>query len=428
MDDINLKKIRESLNTVEFTGCEGIRIGDILNYPAKFSSGYRFQNMLGAFRRIVMRTLFQSYDFERRGKGEILFLLSDDEMRPDHYVNFCKMVSVCSNSIEMKFSGKFGKMHLSYIKYLPLCFRWYSQMKTVQICVCHRWIYVAAMYAAYLAYQEQKEELARQGIRLKALVSWCDVMTADSFLTQMMNRKGIRTLTAQHGVYSSGFDDWLFQGSHSDGMLAANQYSVKEAEITGYTGKSFRTGMPGSIGKPVMVMPEHFYGHTIGLFLDNEENHDANLEMLAFMVQFCEKSGRALYVKVHPSGTEMMSEYKKCGYGLAVKKIYGTDITLDDFAKLIDVAVVRYSTCLIQMLELWIPAFSFYSDRYTRDAYKNVPFEIRFSTDEKLERLLEEICKDNYKVQLKQIRDYFYIEHAYENYRNVFDRLEKKQD
>ena len=176
-------------------------------------------------------------------------------------------------------------------------------------------------------------------------------------------------------------------------------------------------GLIGSIGNPKkQIERKRFDVKTIGLLLDSSESHELNIEFAKFVNEYCSRYGYDLYVKLHPTEERFKEKYKYLFSENNCKGIWAKDISLGGFSEKIDLAVVRYSTCLIEMLELGVPAFSFYSRSSNRDMYINCGLDIRFSDDTTLTHLIDKVNSMDYYKEFIQCRNFFYIDNAEENY------------
>lgn len=91
---------------------------------------------------------------------------------------------------------------------------------------------------------------------------------------------------------------------------------------------------------------------TIGIILNGAACDDINEKMIVFLQEYAKRNEKKIVVKLHPS-----NDYKKLKNIVdnTVTKVYGKEISISQFADLIDVVIVSNSNVFYEMLFLYKP-------------------------------------------------------------------------
>ena len=405
-----IEKYRKQINEVSFIGLEGIECGDVLYYPLK---NYIEKNLTLRQKRIkknfklsmTIATSFfrKTYNFYESGKGTLLFLYSNAYgNREDLWSNFYSVSELFNDKIvifpEKSFSFSIKK--IEKIKYLIM---WNKQLKKIIKDTYTRFFIVKELFLIYIDYLECIDIIKNKKINL--LVSFCDVHPLESLFTQFFNLNSINTVTLQHGVYSSVINNWVFLGSKSLYMLGFGQFTYDEGAILGIEkNKIKKIGAMSAIGVNLKNKPKSYKNNIMGLILDGEEFYELNKRMISFAQDFCLKRNIKLLIKFHPTSNK--DDYKQYISSKQKIELYSNEILLKDFVKMIDFAIVRNSTCIIELLQLWIPTFIYSEKKQLYDVYKNIKFG-KFTSDNELEYYINNINSEKVKKVITYMREYF---------------------
>ena len=86
--------------------------------------------------------------------------------------------------------------------------------------------------------------------------------------------------------------------------------------------------------------------------------------------------------------------------------VCGSEISIYDFADFIDLAVVKSSTCLIELLGMLVPTFIYESDSLSRNVYQEFPY-LKFYDNATLCQNIENIDRDEFEKELDRYSEYF---------------------
>ena len=112
-----------------------------------------------------------------------------------------------------------------------------------------------------------------------------------------------------------------------------------------------------------------------------------------------------MYIKLHPSNN--LEDYEKIIDYTVVSQVYSSDISIDDFANLIDIAIISKSTVFKTMISFDKPAILFVRDGYDYNMFSNTD-NIKFRNLYQLDALVKKIEID-FKREMQDLNDYFNV-------------------
>lgn len=415
------EELKCKLNQLSLQGVDGIKLGDMLHYPLleqKFNRG----GCMRIWGGILKKTLFFSNHFVVKGNPSTIFLFSNAyAARKDMLKVFNNVADLSENHLKMV-GGRTKKIHFHFLKFVWYTALWNKELKNIIENNLQRWKYISVLYGAFIDYKEFEWKINKLGVDIKNEVSFSDVHWVDSFFTQKLNLEGIKTITLQHGTFGSQADPWPFKGTASKFFLCYGKFTMNEAKFAGgIKGTMIPVGLPAYINtndnKRKLVCSDS----VIGIILDGGNCHEDNIEMIQRLQEFCKKTNRKILLKYHPA--VHMNTYDKIIDNNVIDGVYGKEISIVDFGKKIDIAIVRDSTCLFDLLQQWIPTYVFYSEGQKGRQYANFT-KFRFETEEELESYLSKIGTEEYSKQLTEVREYFGIgDNTEERYKKAFQEL-----
>lgn len=413
MDTEDLKK---RINAIVLFKLEGIKIGDVLHYAYEYKKNYLFFAKL--LYHFLYKTMFWNNCFEVRGVPRTLFLFSASYRERTDMLKLVKKVASTINDHVIMISRRTKKPHANFLRHLPLIFVWNRQLKDIVEDWHDRWHYIDIVYGAYLDYQELMIYLNKKGYMIANLITLYDAHCVDSLFTQMFNRDGKVTATLQHGFFSAKYSEWAFRGSHSNVFIANSLFSLDEAKKCGVNIDKYKiAGLPSYIDINTVKQHKDTNVAILGVVLDGEPLHDYNVQMLNFIQKFCKGKEYDIFIKLHPTSSE--SDYKEViDYSLK-PKIYGKEISIIEFGKLIDIGIIRNSTALLEMYMQYIPTFVFYSSEMMIDVYESLT-ELRFNNDVELQDKIEQVKSELFQDTAKKYKEYF---GGYDNIRKRYEKI-----
>jgi len=415
------EEIANKLNQLSLLEFEGVKIGDMLHYLLIIPAFQRMSYM-HIWASLVKRSIFFYNHFEVKGKPSTLFLFSNAyASRNDLLKTFNKVVELSENYLKM-IGGKTKKTHFLFLRHIWRTLIWNKSLKEIFADKIERWQYVAVLYRIFMDYKEFEWKVNKLGLDIKNEVSLSDVHWVDSYFTQKMNHEGIKTITLQHGTFGSQADPWPYKGTASKFFLCFGEFTMNEAKFAGgIKGTMIPAGLPAYIGAGSRKREFNGPVSLMGIILDGGNCHEDNREMIQLMQNFCKKTNRKLLLKYHPA--VQADKYNDIIDHDVVEGVYGKDISIADFGKMIDVGIVRDSTCLFDFLQQWIPTFVFRSEGQKGRQYVNLN-RFCFETEEELESYLSIIGTEEYVTRLTEVREYFGIgDNTEERYKKAFREL-----
>lgn len=417
---MNWRITEQRLNRIRLKGCEGIRIGDTLHYclKTKCQKKFRKKDFVISMYSILKYAVLKKYRLKPHGTAETMFLFSDSYAnRADHRASFKKTAAVVRNRVDVIVSVK--RIELNDLFSVWICFVWMMQLKNIIPDFNQRLYYVSELYHAYADDRYIKRQLAKKNLKIKTLVTFCDVHLIDSFITQRMKRTGVCTVTLQHGVV---MDPWSVQHTKSDYYLAQSQFTIDTARKVG--ARAADRMIPAGLmmyadKKTIPPAPEGSAIKTIGLFLDDERDgmRKINIEMIKIASAYCKENGKKLLFRFHPF-TDIGSYEKYMDAGMC-----RNEVTLDRFIGMIDAGIVHDSTVLLECLYVWKPMIM-YDKKSILLKYCGNNDILKFHTLEELWDRIKQLENGSVKEMIGKDREYFCTNGpVYQKYQEVFRKI-----
>lgn len=414
---VDIAVVIKSINELYFPGEENIKYGNMLYYPLmSFSEN---KNFLLGIKKLIGALLFDKLDITVYGNPKTVFLFSTSYLhRKDLLESFIKAANLVDNKVLMIPKNKWSLRALTPSDIISLM-RFNKSLKLVIHRLDLRLFCLGHIWGAVKDYKKLDTYIKERKIQVDNLVSLCDVQPEDCYFTQIFNSNQKKTITMQHGVYTSTVNNWVMKGSLSKYMLVDNQFTIDEGICVGYKNKMLVAG-PFSCINEEKFRNSNKSIHVMGVLLDGEPYTEDNICMIKLIYSFCMRQKLKMYVKCHPLSN--VDIYMKC---INDDKIafYGKEISAIEFCKLIDVAIVRNSTVLIETLQMGIPTLIFSTKEQKIDVYSNYD-KLKFCTIDELRKYFVKGQEDMLKQQLFDAQQYFCCsDDVSETYRKAFNQL-----
>lgn len=406
-----MESLKRKINEIKFKDIEDILVGDMLHYRLEEAGN-------GDLRNIFSMLFFKNYDFKVSGNPDTLCFSGCGKNRKDQMDAFCGVVELINNKVTMVQSEK--KFSFIGLKNIAKLLVWNKQLKTVVPDKNKRIFLLGNMFHAYLAFKLFEQNKKRYSWNINKLVTFCDVLPTDYFFLSKLNDECDITVTLQHGVFSVTSNKWAYSGSRSKYFLLDSQHTVDGAVMSGYKGKPLAVGSIHNMNKTVEERVP-VKNNVIGVFCNSvifpEED---NTEMIRVVEAFCEVNGKKLLIKLHP--TNDIAKYEKI-INKQVSTICDKNVTVDEFAEQIELAIVGISTVFTAMLFKSIPSLLFYREGFDQNFYLNSE-EVKFSTTERLKTLVEKIGTKDFNKIMERYKNYYLLSgNIKENYKRVFKEI-----
>lgn len=401
-------EIVEKINSLCLYGCEEIKCGDVLYYTIRMEEEHGIFQLIKQVIILLKSFLFDTNNYELCGDANTLFFFGSSSARRDMYSKFIKLKAAVHNRLYINPFGKYKiRRHtLRNIGSLRISLYWSTQLKDILTNPVERLRQINILYRAYCDYKSFLDYEKRNNLHITKLVTLCDLQATESYFTQMFNRDSKLTISLQHGTYSSVDNPYEFRGIKSKIFLADGYFSKDEAKIAGISEKCkvIPVGLLTSIGVKKQERPDKYGNHTIGLALEAESRREDNIKSIEFMAQFCKNHNKRLVLRFHP--TSPIDNYKPILKKYGIVDYCSKEVSVKDFAKMIDIGITRYSTMLLDLLDLWIPTFLYVSEGQLQNTYKNYTM-LNFSNERELSNLIENINENTVSELISNSRQYF---------------------
>ncbi len=392
MDKIRNEDKIVFLNAQTFRGLENIKCGSAFYYVI---NDWKINcNILKSCARI-----FRSAFINRMkiiGKGQhIGFLFSNTYTSRSDYR---KWFTGISDLVEDKFIICKGQnlsfMGLKYILYMPQWFKIFSKLYSAK----EAFYYTSVLYTAFCDYKNIINIIMQKEIKL--LVTFCDLHSVDSLITQYCNLHTIPTATLEHGIYLGGPN---FYFSYSDYFLGYGEFVYRQALLSNVSEKKFiKVGMPQLISEEIPKELSQNENCIIGIIFNGSNLTEEDERMTKVVMEYAQKCGYEIYIKLHPASSK--SNYKRMEWD-RIKKIYSSEISVVEFGRLVEFTVISASTVFIEYCVHLLPVFLYKSQSRVFD---NETW-CKFTTSKELEDLVT--CyrsdKDSYQRKMDDRRRYF---------------------
>lgn len=411
-----MSDIIKKINEVKLYQCNNVCCGDVLYYALQNHSSFGLRDLFIAIKVFIRVLFFDSIDIVKNGTGSTVFLFSNSyRSRVDHYKSFLSIVSLSKNNITVVPGKRKFKFHRGFIS---LFNKWNKQLSFLG--VYERMFISACLMDVYSNYTFVEEYIKENNLDINQLVTFCDVHAIDSFITQMYNEKNIKTITLQHGVFTSRGGTWALTASHSRYFIAMNQFTVDEATLVGYKNTMIVAGMFASVNKePTKRNIERI--NSIGIFLDTEIYRADNIKTLKTVEEYSKKYPKKFLIKFHP--TSNIDSYRIFTDAIENCNCIGKEMNIFEFCNNVDLVIARNSSTLIESLQYCIPAYIIHDDDQIDDLYGNVN-KLKFNNVDELHYLIDVQSINVILDQMKDARNYFCAEgNVTDNYKNVFSSL-----
>ena len=148
--------------------------------------------------------------------------------------------------------------------------------------------------------------------------------------------------------------------------------------------------------------------------------YEDNISMINIIQKYCKEHHKEMYIKLHPSNN--LEDYKKNIDYTVVSNIYSSDISIEDFANLIDIVIISKSTVFKTMISIDKPALLFVREGYDYNMFSNTD-NIKFKNVCQLDKLVKKIEND-FKSEMQYLNAYFNVDgNIREKYQNAFKKI-----
>lgn len=412
-------ELERKINAGHFEKCENILVGDMLHFDLDVR--VTLKKTLKSLYCIIKNNFEGNYNYKIEGTPALLFLFSNSYGdREDHLKAFNKVCSTTSNYFEIYPSKYRCSINLHT---LGLAYKWIRTFQSLGISKKKSIYFTRLLHQAYCDYERVNRYISANNITIKNAVSWCDVMCIDSYFVQKWNKRGIMTVSLQHGTYNIGH--YGYTHLKSDYLLVHSKFSAQNAIMSGVENKRIViTGAPQNINIHAME-EKHKEKNVIGLIFGGTTLKKYDVQLLSLVKEIATKYKYSIYIKLHPGhGIQQYDENIRDG----VERIYESEIDAYQFADLVDILIDDGSTLFVEYSIRGKNAFTFLCDA---SPYKNDDnIKLGFRTREELEKIIMMYKTDRNQINIliNQNKAYLGTLNKPElNYKNFFEKLENTE-
>ncbi len=410
--DNSYEKEIEYFNESHFLGLNDIKCGDVLFFTLNVFNNDSKNSNFRSLARIIKSMFVSCISVTRYNDCQIGFLYSNAYgNRKDFEDWFCKVYDLASSRIIIM-SGK--RLRVRWFYDWANIMQWYTIFRKVFV-PTEAFYYSSILYKYYSDYLDIIHQVVKNKVKL--MVTLCDAHSIDSMVTQYCNNHGIKTATLEHGFMTASP---VLSLSKSDYFLGYGQCILENALSVGMNEKKFiKVGMPQLIGT---VIPKELIINSdkiIGIVCNGSSFSDEDVEMMKIAIEFADKHKYKIYVKLHPG-----SDIKEYPGELVeyIDKIYSTDISAIEFARLVQFSIISSSSLFIEYLLHMYPVLHYPSKIGTYNKEKWCEVNNSTELSEKIGYILNNSI-EYYKIAYDALKYYTECEDVDSKYKCFFDKF-----
>lgn len=385
----------KKLNDIRFIG--------LRNYNCGSAFAVQVSNILlgcpkpiNIFKTLIAALFFKrcSYELEFQSEAKILFVFSHSYAgRGDLKKIFNKvtgLIRLCDIWTASEIKPVFELSGLRLILYIPI---WLMQMKSIEISLKEK-LYLTAVFIESKKWALFIEKNALVN-KYKLLVTFCDIHSADSIITQHFKKAGIFTATLQHGWYRKTLQnanefnniELGFEGFVSNRFLAWGEYIKNSAVQSGIPSeKIICIGNPQYIGFKPLAKNDSL--NTFGIILGRSRKHCIieNRNLIEIANKIASAFGCKYIIKYHPGDTvNEINEYDNLIAPEYLADKYDKSTSLEDYIINVDFSLVGSSSVYADLLYMGEVAFCY---ALVNDDYDDLEWG-KFKNTEEVFRLIK---------------------------------------
>lgn len=425
--------IKQKINSVSIPYFTGYSMGSVISLNLyhlikKSNTSNCFKKIWICFLKIAVVFFFNTYELKYNNKNrysKILFMYSvSDTNRKDLQRLFDNLYNLYSNEDKITFVSK-TKKHFSGLKlknFVRLV-KIFKSLKNINE------VYLRLMITLSILQSYELKKIVNQIniTHYKLFITFCDVFPQDNFLVQTFKMNSVPTISLQHGqaYCKKGFennDDLGYENFISDYKFSWGKHTMDEMKDGGINKRRIiNVGSPKYIDKVRRVIKKE-KKDVIGVVLNNEQNIQANREMIILANKLCEKMNFLYSVKIHPA--DDLSNYKD----LITSKFFIGSYKHEEielYLSSVFLSIVNYSSIYMELLYYYHPTLLY------RNKLNERIFGSNFNTFSDYNELVILTNKfianyDKYKPLIKELSHYFIEDNFESNVKSFISNLLSK--
>lgn len=302
---------------------------------------------------------FYSFKSSNRKDLDSIADLFKESIKDIKYIHFIRYISL---------KNLFEKIYM-FSKY----FREFLMQGVEDSCIS------AIVVTQYLMQKNYIDQFKIFDDELTIFITFCDAHGIDNLLTQIANRKQIKTITLQHGQYrilSDGneiADAELYENFISDYMLVWGQATVDEFIRVGIDAdRLIKVGALKAFSFNKNSC-KYEINSTFGVVLSGDPYKETNINMIKLANQIAEKHNLKYFVRFHPRNQrDLYLKYCKEEYLTGSS----SNIENSEYAKIVDFSLIHMTGVFVELLSV-NSLIIVYKDKFIEKIFEIDPYCIQ---------------------------------------------------
>ena len=334
------------LNKASMKGMEGINIWELVYYWIDaVDCGVDFIHFFGRVLKVFFR------DYGSNGNGDIAFIFSNAAgNRTDHLKCFHDICSTITDRISI-FPKQGYNINIKALHNLRYLWYWFKEGHKLGLRISQS----ASLTAMLFHIKSEGDKIYGLIGSTKYIVTYCDVIPQEYYVTWLAKRDKKTTATVEHGFYPAGSRQ--FVASKSDYFIANTAIGADYAKQAG-----IKNVLIGGLMSDIYSEEANQIRHN-GIFavlldvMGNNETHEIdNAQMLQLSEHLANENNLNYIIRYHPADTgriiHNMNSVRLCYLSLK-------DESIADLLNKVDFIIANQSTTYFQAISKLIPALRY---------------------------------------------------------------------
>lgn len=341
------------IENVQFQALTGVNVWKLFYCNFRYlgdsdSFMHRAKILLSAFAK-------KAYDVDGKGDIALVFTSCTGLRRPDHLKCFNDVCKTQSSRYRAVIRSRVG-LNFRVIRNLFHVPAWTKQAKQVGMDQG-----IAKNFAVMLcSYISEAEYIYRKIRPADIILTYCDALPVDYYITWLANKEQKKTVTVEHGMFPKG--SFIYKHSESNYFIANSIAGKLFGEDT-LKSKILIGGLMQEFGYQEEDTIKDEKSNTFAVFLDtglSEVAIEDDKRVLELADQFAESSGMRYIIRYHPAdrGKTWHNTQSK-----ALIRLSESEETSDELMDKVDFSIMISSTTYFQSLFKLTPVIRYVGKR-----------------------------------------------------------------
>lgn len=413
-----MKQNFDFLKKIELPGFEGVNAYEMLYTYFTFSS---FKKRRFVFLRKIIKFLRAIFlvRYAKAGSGKKLAIIYSRSvgLRPDHFKNARSILKIMEMESCLFYPSRVLSFNFGVFSSFLLIKKWKIVLKnnglsnaTIDL-ICWKLFQI----------KTEGDYLFSKLSHYSSILTYCDVIAIDYYLTYLANKAHKQTITVQHCIFPE--NGYQYKHLHSNFFIANSNESYKRAKIIGIKNVSVG-GWISDLFLPeiIKVKTNKCFGVILDGSYSSEDTKNKNIEMLIQSYKLCKEKNMTMIIRYHPFDLrEGNVLHKSLGFDESSVQVSPSSERLYDFFEKSDFVILNRSSCIYSAINLLEPFCKFGSDN---------AISLECDTFTSYEELVK-IVNVGYNLdKLKRIKRTFFgknCRNTEENYRDILLEIINKK-